>query len=364
MRNVKADELARACFDLGDTVIDPSLWPKVMDSICQAAGTEGAALLQSDNRTPDIPQTEALRDMFSQYFREGWHIRDIREPIIPLLLNGKRVAVDQDIFTDNADLPTPMYNELFAPFKLRWFAGVGFRASSALWVFVMQRTIKQGRFQNDEVRLLEPLSERLTEVATLSTAVGRMALTSATNALDYVGLPAVVVDRFGCVLGQNSAADAIFDEEIRIKNRRLFVSDPAARVAFQTLYDRLMLTLDTEPLGAEPILIRRQAKPPVIVRVLPVHGAARNPFLGGRVLLTFSAMAAKPSINPALLAKLFGLTPAESRVALSIAQGLSPDEIADQAGVSRLTVRRQLKAVFEKTDTHRQGELAALLARL
>jgi DNA-binding CsgD family transcriptional regulator len=62
--------------------------------------------------------------------------------------------------------------------------------------------------------------------------------------------------------------------------------------------------------------------------------------------------------------RAFGLTAAEARAAGLIAQGLSPEQAAQQLNIAVETARSQLKAVFSKTGTHRQSELAALLARL
>ena len=67
---------------------------------------------------------------------------------------------------------------------------------------------------------------------------------------------------------------------------------------------------------------------------------------------------------PDMLRSLFGLTPAEARVAVRLQRGETPSEVADALGLSRETIRRQLKAVFAKTNTRRQAELALLLARL
>jgi len=58
------------------------------------------------------------------------------------------------------------------------------------------------------------------------------------------------------------------------------------------------------------------------------------------------------------------LTSAEARVASLVAAGASPEEIAFELQVSRETVRNQIKAIFGKTGTHRQSELAALVARI
>jgi DNA-binding CsgD family transcriptional regulator len=102
---------------------------------------------------------------------------------------------------------------------------------------------------------------------------------------------------------------------------------------------------------------------PLIIRVLPVHGAARNPFVGARALLTFSSVA-RPAPAAALLISAFGLTPAEARLAVIIGQGHSPEQAAEILVVSVVTARNQLKAVFAKTETHRQSELVALLATM
>ena len=60
-------------------------------------------------------------------------------------------------------------------------------------------------------------------------------------------------------------------------------------------------------------------------------------------------------------ARAFGLTPTEGRLAIHLATGASLTEAADAFGVTHNTVRAQLRAIFDKTDTHRQTELVRLL---
>jgi DNA-binding CsgD family transcriptional regulator len=67
---------------------------------------------------------------------------------------------------------------------------------------------------------------------------------------------------------------------------------------------------------------------------------------------------------PAPLMSLFGLTPAEARLASTLAGGLDPARAAQEIGVSRVTARNQLRTIFAKTGTHRQSELVALLSRI
>lgn len=66
----------------------------------------------------------------------------------------------------------------------------------------------------------------------------------------------------------------------------------------------------------------------------------------------------------AQLERRFGLTRAEGRVVRRLVQGRSLNEIAEELSVSAETVRTHAKRAMQKTDTHRQAELVALVLRL
>ena len=60
----------------------------------------------------------------------------------------------------------------------------------------------------------------------------------------------------------------------------------------------------------------------------------------------------------------FGLTHAEAEIALSLAYGLTPREIASKRSVSIHTIRNQLKSAMSKTGSRRQTELVLAVERL
>jgi DNA-binding CsgD family transcriptional regulator len=62
-----------------------------------------------------------------------------------------------------------------------------------------------------------------------------------------------------------------------------------------------------------------------------------------------------------VLQGLYSLTQAEAELVGLLAQGLSLEEAARQRSVTMNTVRSQLKQVFSKTDTKRQGQLVRLV---
>lgn len=82
------------------------------------------------------------------------------------------------------------------------------------------------------------------------------------------------------------------------------------------------------------------------------------------VLLFFYHPLSVQTIDSDLLYAAFGLTPAECRVATLLAEGLAPKEIADELGTRHDTVRKQLRAIYQKTSTNRQPDLIRLLLNL
>jgi DNA-binding CsgD family transcriptional regulator len=365
MSKIDLDQLKRTCGELGEVVIDPGAWPRVMDHLSKAVGATGAVLLQSDNRTPDVPYSPDIEELRHRYFGERWHMRDLRAVRgVPYLLQGHSVVTDQDILTPEEISKAPFYNELCDPLGFYWFAAVKFFAGQAMWGLSIQRTKQQGLFEEDERDVLAGLSDRLTEVASLTTAVGRIALSSATSALDKVHQPAIAVDQFGRVLDINGGAAAIFDKHLNIRSNKLFTSDASAMRCLERLNDQLRTSSDLAPLCTQPIIVRRGKRNPVVIRVLPIHGAAQNPFLGARALLVLLDLHAKDIPDAGLLARTFGLSGAEAKLASYIGAGESIELAAGRLGVSVATARTQLKAVFAKTNTHRQAEFVALVGRL
>ena len=81
-------------------------------------------------------------------------------------------------------------------------------------------------------------------------------------------------------------------------------------------------------------------------------------------LLTVALPRTAGEADPMLIGSMFELTPAEVRLANALMRGEGMARIAAVHRVSITTVRAQLKAIFAKTNTHRQAELVELLMRV
>ena len=82
----------------------------------------------------------------------------------------------------------------------------------------------------------------------------------------------------------------------------------------------------------------------------------------GLVALRMADMAQRPAPSPARLRTLFGLTPAEARVAVAMLSGMGIQAVAREHGVEAETVRTQAKRIRGKTGSRTQSQLLSVLA--
>ena len=81
-------------------------------------------------------------------------------------------------------------------------------------------------------------------------------------------------------------------------------------------------------------------------------------------LVILQPLAGDPSTLEPVLTRLYGLTPAECRVAVSLLELESIGQVAASLARSEETIRSQVKAIFTKTGTHSQAQLVKLLYAL
>lgn len=214
----------------------------------------------------------------------------------------------------------------------------------------------------EEGRILATFSRRLIEIAALSRSGIKDA--TASDTLNVLRQPALLLDVGGYIAQSNAALEEILDSDIRVKDRRLCIRDIDARNTLQAFVDRMRNSPMNGVPAIEPIVVPRRDKLPIIIRVWPIEHPSRWPSPDARAILTLNALGPRPGPPAAILAKAFRLTPSEAKLASIIARGAAPDTAARELNVSRETVRNQLKSIFAKTGTHRQGELVALLLQV
>jgi DNA-binding CsgD family transcriptional regulator len=185
------------------------------------------------------------------------------------------------------------------------------------------------------------------------------------SVMESIGHASFALDASGRVLHANALTAALPPEILRLgQDGRLGFTDPATQAAFET---GLRLVAGQGHGQATPGMALLGPRGERITAVLHPYATPDN---GGWPAFMFGGPVALLIFRRegfdvhTVLRREFGLSPAEAAVALALGEGLSPQDIAAARDTSIVTVRNQMRMVFDKLAVHRQGELAAVLSRI
>jgi DNA-binding CsgD family transcriptional regulator len=187
------------------------------------------------------------------------------------------------------------------------------------------------------------------------------------SVLENLGHAVVIVDREMRALFANSAAEMLLADGASATTTRgrltfAYANANDAIAHAVAVGERNEFALG--PSGINVPLARTHA--PAVAHVLPLSRRDRDGRIERHAAAAIFIAAAGHVSMPALdaIAALFGLTAAEKRVAGHVAAGLTRRDIALAGGVSDGTVKSQLAAIFDKTETGDQRELQLLIREL
>jgi DNA-binding CsgD family transcriptional regulator len=186
--------------------------------------------------------------------------------------------------------------------------------------------------------------------------------------LDTIESPVLLLGRHCRIVFSNGAAETLLNgRTFAVRNGRLACTRPAENDALaRAVANAVGAACGRETLGRQHVVSVRQADDAEPLRFLVCPLARSHPLsdIGSlraeTAVIGVRAAGASPG-TAAVLAAVFGLTAAETRLAAQLASGASLAEAAEQLNVSRTTVRTQLQSVFAETETRRQADLMRVL---
>lgn len=355
--------------------LDPGQWPGVCDAIHGALPGVKPAIYVADAHhcgALDVIQRGFEPSLITEY--EQYYSRI--NPWVPLLLES---PVLKALVADEV-LPSSTFRE--TEFYQDWMVRVGDVESAAgikivhepdrIGVLAINYGASTARLYNDlSAHLLQSCAvqlRRAIDVARLASK--RTTGGSAAVRLEAFAMPAFLLDGRGRVLELNDAAAQLVSGRALALgfNNALRLGDAALTERIAVAARRIAADMGPWSQGLDMPLTtangRRHALSLVAVREPPMAGMPAFFAPARLTLLLVRPDASSDAVGPTSLERQFGLTPAERRLAVEVASGLSLRQSADRLGIAYHTARTQLKAVFGKTGVSRQAELVALIARL
>ena len=261
------------------------------------------------------------------------------------------------------------YRDYITPSDVRHIMGADLVGLDGLTARLrITRPKARENFGEDDKRLCRLLLPHLQQAVELHSRMLRTESERAfyEDAIDKLAMGVIILDGNARVLRKNHAAEHLLQEKrgLSLVGDALQVGDNQENRAFRTLLEEVMDA-------------HRQFRPG-FVRAFRIADSGSITGLGLLVRPLPPIEASDGSSNPTaaifvsdphqprqapsdILIELFGFTPAESKLALRLVNGLTLDEASEELGISRNTAKSHLSSVFSKTGVARQTQLIQLI---
>jgi DNA-binding CsgD family transcriptional regulator/PAS domain-containing protein len=348
------------------TAEDAGQWKPALDLLC-AKLTTGSAVVQILERQGDRFKERWTRRDTRSLAHAALHDRFVNNDDNPRLraemtsFNPFSIMRDRDRFSGNAEQLVDL-RERLARIGLGSAICLSFELSERrCFSLILHRELGDERDYDEATEtLLRQLAPHLQQTMRLAATINTRSAKclAAEQVLDLLRTGVILCDSSGAVRRMNRSAEAILvrSTALRLVGDRLCGTGAGSKSALKRLLDaqadstKPRLAALSQPDGDLHILSTR----------LPQDSDDESCVLSGatpeRVLLV-SDPAAPFELLPNEVAQLFGLSPAESRLAATIAQGGSVSAYSEHRGISVGTARNQLKHVLAKTQASKQTEL-------
>ena len=305
-------------------------------------------------------------DWEASAYREQFFALD---PFVNLPLD--EVVALEDILPDAQLMASDYYLHYLEPINLFRILGVDtLEPGGMLARLRFSRRRDEQPFSPDDRDLLRRITPHLRRAIEIYARLNRM--TSERDvyagAVDQLSVATIILDEQGRLLNTNALAKTLLEEAdgLSLRNQQLHID---GRDINRELQQALADIIKAQHSGTTGVvralrLPRSAGRADLGLVIRPIPASERGEGHSSPCAAVFiSDPDLRESASQQILGELFGLTPAESNLAILLARGLSLAEVSANQHISQHTARAQLKSIFAKTDVSRQAELVRLVLK-
>jgi DNA-binding CsgD family transcriptional regulator/PAS domain-containing protein len=361
-------ELSQLLGSLYDAAADADLWTPFLQELAQSTRARSALLLMHDANQGvyTISRSWAVDPLAARLYQEHyssldvWAQRGLAKPA-GVVCKSEELCSREEIRT------TEIYNDLMTRYGMDYGMFGVIENSRSRWASVsLFRDESGSAFQDSELEVLKFLDPHMRRAFNLHFQFSGLKALAAgfEKALDILPTGIIFFGAKGRIVFMNRSASAVVNQRdgLLATGEGLRAERPSESASLtKTILEAVSPSNGIGLLGEGTVQVSRRTRPALQIVVSPLRDKAIDS--SGPVSAVAFVIDPLQRQRPAqdILRTLFGLSPAECRVALLLGDGRSPREISQTIGVSFNTVRSQMKSIFAKTGAKRQGELIRLL---
>ena len=366
------DAFDRILTALYDAMLDDARWPATSALIDEACGAQGNALAIGEGPKDDIRITSV-----GLYYRGQRHkalereYLDIYHPVdecVPRFrqLPDSHLTHIAALYTTQELQTSPTYNEMLPRASRQDSVNVRLvEPDGSYIIWTIADPIAPDGWRSPQLALLRGLLPHLRQFVRVRQALVRTGALGAalTAPLDTPRLGVIYLDQHGGIMEANDRArdllrrgDGLSDQGGLLQATVPTEQDQLARMVAHAL------PAAGTPVSGSMLLRRASLLPRFVVHVTPV-GRPQLDFGARRVaaLVLLVEPTYQPRLDPDFVARTLDLTPAESHIAVWLAEGRSVRDIAVTTGRQEGTVYWHMKQIYHKLALSRQADLVRLM---
>jgi DNA-binding CsgD family transcriptional regulator len=348
-----------------EAVLDRTQWPHLLEALMNSIQGNSAMLRKINPQTRALSFYESVgyEAKYAEAYRDHFCHLDPYQRFFQTTAVGHLIATEEKLEARKR-YRSEYFNDFEVPQdKIYAIGGVMHREAANEIQFGIQRGSAPGNFQKHDRQLLQLLLPHLACAIKLHCALADAEYRQnlAFSAWDKLRLAVFLHHADGKLFYSNAKAESLLQANtISVKAGRL-----ALHNEIETAQLHRLLKEASHGVGGNIRCHSGKAGERLSVWVTPLHTASMpNEFstISGGIAVFISCLGLL-NLPWLPLTKHYGLTHAEAKLAVALADGKSLEEIAEAQCIAYETARSQLKSIFSKTGTRRQPELVALLLK-
>lgn len=358
-------------------VLDSTLWSSALEAYADRLGGTSVWLSQlnvEDGSGGNVNDPMARIDpvwlqRYAAHFANRNPLHHVDDPTAFLREWKPIIVTDEDWMPKTELVKSEFYNDFLLPQDIGSTMMIRLVARGAdVAVLNINRSTRAERFGAADKRLaarFQPHMIRLFGLSQKLNATLRLAR-ELESALDLSPYGLILLDYEGRIRHVNRSAEILMREPggLTVFGGRLSARAPEAARRLGALVQAAGSRDVRYCSSGSMALATAERRLPLSITVAPIRSQRLFSLNEGpSVLVCITDLEAGVTLPEQKLRGLFGLTGAETRIALAIFEGATPREAAATLGISANTAKVHLSRVFEKTGVNRQSELVTLMMK-
>ena len=354
-----------------DAALDQHKWPTFLEAFAGAVGGCSAMLRSADLQTGKADIVASVG--YDPAWQTAYCNPFVQLDYLTFSLNKFKVSdaamTGEQVISLPEQRKTEFYNDYYVPQdKIHNMGSLLAKDGSHTLLFAAQRGKRPGAFGEEQTRLMSILAPHVTRAVQVHRRISNATVEKewALGALDQLRMGVILTNRSGAPLFVNRAAEQLLALGQGIDARQGQLALPKAPETarlYQLITDAAQGAPGTNRGGDMRIALPGGDFLHCLVMPIPLELSARlDVALASGCVAIFLSKPSGLQLPPKRLATLYGLTPAEARLAGQLAALRSVEQAADELCVTIHTARSHLRSIFAKTGSKSQSELLMLLA--